>query len=271
MATSTEWQLAREAAERYQQILVPTILGPAAQALTEWSGLQNGDTVLDVGCGTGAAARFAAKQVGSVGRVIGIDVNAGMLEVARSQPPVEGVVIEYQDKSAYELPLADQSVDVVLCAQTLQFLNERHLALSEVHRVLRPSGRAAVSLWCDIQESPYFHALVEAVARHINRETAMGLKAAFSLSRTDEIHSLVGDAGFQRIEMTVKQLDLQLPNLTDFVPRHISATPMSVGFNAASQAAQEAVVQDVLQQLVSYETDAGVNVPFRTHLVMATV
>jgi ubiquinone/menaquinone biosynthesis C-methylase UbiE len=54
MATSTQWQLARDAAERYERILVPAILGPVARALVEWSSLSDGEAVLDIGCGTGA-------------------------------------------------------------------------------------------------------------------------------------------------------------------------------------------------------------------------
>src|SRR5688572_1326585 len=118
MAISTEWQLAREAAERYEQILVPAILGPAARALVDWSALKSGESVLDVGAGTGAATRYAAELVGSSGRVIGIDVNGGMIEVAKSLSPIQGAVIEWHEKSAYELPLEDQTVDAVLSAQT---------------------------------------------------------------------------------------------------------------------------------------------------------
>src|SRR5574341_648405 len=190
MATSTQWQLAREAAERYEQILVPVILGPAARALVEWSSLQNGETVLDVGSGTGAAARFAAEPVGAAGRVIDIDVNAGMIDVARSLPSVQGAVIEWHETSAYELPMNDQTVDAVLSAQTLQFLNDRRLALSEKYRVLKPGGRVAISLWSSIEENPYFDVLVDAISKHSGQETAAGLQAIFSLSDADEIRAL---------------------------------------------------------------------------------
>ena len=53
-----------------------------------------------------------------------------------------------------------------------------------------------------------------------------------------------------------------------FVPRHVSATPMSAGFEAAPEEARRAVVRDVSEQLGAYETGQGIRVPFRTHLVM---
>ena len=70
--------------------------------------------------------------------------------------------------------------------------------------------------------------------------------------------------------MTLKQLDLALPDVQDFVPRHISATPMAAGFNAASIVTQQAVVQEVAEQLASYASTTGICLPFRTHLAMAT-
>jgi ubiquinone/menaquinone biosynthesis C-methylase UbiE len=268
MTTSTQWQLAHEAAERYERILTPAILGPAARALGEWSALRDGETVLDIGCGTGAAARFAAEKVGLSGRVAGVDINSAMIDVARSLPPVRGASIEWFENSADDLPFVDHSFDAVLCAQTLQFLSNRRGALAEIYRVLKPGGRATVSTWCDIQDSPYFYALVEAINRHIGSETAQGLKAAFNLTDPDTIRSLLTNAGYQHIDMIVKPLDLPLPNLVDFVPSHVSATPMSVGFKAAAKQAQLDVVQEVSDRLAPYQTDTGVCVPFRTHFAM---
>lgn len=266
--TSTQWQLAREAAERYEHILVPAILGPAARALVHWAALQPGETVLDVGCGTGAAARFAAEQVGASGRIIGLDVNAGMLDVATSLPPANGAVVEWHEASAYTLPLADETIDAVLCAQTLQFLIDRRRALFEMHRVVKPGGRLALSLWDDLRESPYFDVLVRAVTRHIGPDTAAGLRAAFDLSDNNTIRDLLVEAGWTCTVMTVRRLALDLPPLNAFVPLHISATPMAAGFNAAPRHAQQAVIEEVAERLAPFTTEAGVRVPFATHVAL---
>lgn len=153
-------------------------------------------------------------------------------------------------------------------AAAAQFLPEKIAGLSEMRRVVKPAGRVAVSLWCDLEECPYFYSLVEAIDRHIGPETAAGLKSAFALSRADEIHHLLTQAGFGQVEMTVRQLDLPLPGLTGFVPRHISATPMATGFSQASEAAQQAVIRDVTTRLSRYEIGDHARIPFKSHLMM---
>lgn len=269
MITSTQWQLAQEAAERYQTILTPAILGPFAEALVDFAALQDGEHVVDVGCGTGAAARHAAQMVGSSGHVLAVDINGSMLAVARSLPAVPGASIGWREANITQLPFDDSVVDVVLCAQTLQFLPEKITGLAEMRRVVKPSGRVAVSLWCAIEESPYFYTLVEAIARHIGAETAAGLQSAFALSDADEIYALIEAAGFEQIEMTVRQLDLPLPNLAEFIPRHISATPMAAGFNRADETVQQTIIREVTEPLHQYTMNGYTCIPFKSHFIMA--
>jgi ubiquinone/menaquinone biosynthesis C-methylase UbiE len=270
MSVSTQWQLNLQAAERYEQILVPTILGPAAQALVERTPLQGGESVLDIGCGTGAAARFAAEKVGDSAQVVGIDINAGMITVAKSLPPINGLAIDWYVDSAYQLPMGDKTVDVAFCAQTLQFLDDKPAALMEINRVLKAGGRAALSMWCDIRENPYFHALVEAITRHISGQNiAMGLQAAFGLSEVNEIRSLLSEAGFKNVDIEIRRLDLEMPDLEEFVPLHISATPMAAGFYEASQTSQREVIREITNRLERYATGTGVRIPFKTYLTMA--
>ncbi len=269
MKTSTQWQLARESAERYQSILTPAILGPFAQALVDVTALQSNEQVVDVGCGTGAAARYAAEAVGNSGRVTGVDVNTGMLEVARSLPATQGASIEWREANATQLPLDDHSIDAVLCAQTLQFIKEKNQVLSEMRRVAKSGGRVAISLWCNIEDNPYFYTLVEAITRHIGPEISAGLKSAFALSDVNEIYDLLKEAGFEQVDMTVTQLDLKLPKLTEFVPRHISATPMATGFNRASDTTRQVVIQDVTEKLSQYQTNSHAQIPFKSHMIIA--
>lgn len=266
MTVSTQWQLARDAAERYEQILVPTLLGPAARALVERSDLQAGEAVLDVGCGTGAAARYAAEKVAPAGRVAGVDVNAGMIAVARSlDAPLP---IEWIEGSADQLPFAQEEFDVVLCAQVLQFLQDRPRALAQMYRVLRPGGRLAISLWGELRANPYFEALVQAITEHLGAQLAAGLSAACALSDLQTASSLLAAAGFRNVQATTAQLDLELPDLRTFVPRHVSATPMAAGFSEAPEQTRDAVVRSVCEQLAAYQSGNAIRVPFRTHLLV---
>ncbi len=274
MTVSGQWQLARQAAERYATILEPAILGPFAHALVEWADLHPGQTAVDVGCGTGAAAMYAAARLGPAGRVIGVDVNRGMIEVARSRPPLDGTLngapLEWYQESAYQLPLGDQTIDAALCAQTLQFLNDRRQALAEMRRALKPGGQIALSLWRPLAENPYFQALVMAMADHVGPDTAVALQAAFTLTDATEIQALLVGSGFRQVKMSAAHLELTLPPLSQFIPRHVSATPMAAAFDAAPPATRNAVIADVTRQLAPFLIGDGVQAPFRSHLVRAT-
>lgn len=266
---SKHWQLNLDAAKRYQQIPVPTILGPAAHALVDKVKLKSGEMVLDVGCGTGAATRYAAKFVGPDGRVAGVDINSGMIEVAKSLSESAGTPIDWHENSAFELPFEENTFDVALSAQTIQFLDDRVAALKEMQRVLRPKGQLAISVWCEVGHNPYFDALMKAVTNHLGTETASGLGAAFTLSKPSEIEELLVEAGLQKVEVEMCELSLKMPEVSKFTARHISATPISTGFSASSEPLQKDLVEEVAANLAMYQTETGATVPFRIQVAKA--
>lgn len=126
--------------ENYERYFVPAIGEPVARDLIDRAALRAGERVLDVACGTGIVARLAAEQVGETGTVAGLDVNPGMLAVARSVTPPE-TSIDWHEASAEDMPLPDDVFDVVLCQMGLQFMADKPAALSEMRRVLAPGGR----------------------------------------------------------------------------------------------------------------------------------
>ncbi len=267
---SKNWQLAEDAAKRYEAVLVPAILGPFAKALVDFALLPSEGIVVDVGCGTGAATRYAAQKAGSNAKVIGSDVNAGMLAVASSLPGVDGATIDWQEASAYALPMDDGVVDAVLCAQSLQFIAERVKALEEMRRVLKPGKSAYISLWTPIEASPYFHRLVGAVADLISEDTAAGLGSAFNFSDRAAIEATFDEVAFSDVSITTTEIELPLAPVREFVPRHIRATPMGKGYDAAPEETRIAILDRLAEQLAEYETSNGMSVPFASFLIRAT-
>src|SRR5439155_320425 len=79
-----QWQVAGSAPKVYERELVPAVFGVWAPILVELAHPRPGERVVDVACGTGIVARIAAARVGLTGSVVGVDLNRGMLSVARS-------------------------------------------------------------------------------------------------------------------------------------------------------------------------------------------
>lgn len=113
---------------------------------TAVAALHDGDTVLDLGSGAGADVLISARRVAPSGRAIGIDMTDEMLDLARRNAADAGVEnVEFVKGYLEDLPLADATVDVVISNCVINLAGDKHAALREAARVLRPGGRFAVS------------------------------------------------------------------------------------------------------------------------------
>ena len=140
MNAQSQWQFVGSVPENYERYLVASIFAAWADDLVEVAALQPSERVLDIACGTGIVARTAARKLGSGGRVVGLDLSAPMLAVARTAATAEGMTVEWREGSAAKLPLPDGAFDIVFCQQGLQFFPDRPAALREMFRVLSPRG-----------------------------------------------------------------------------------------------------------------------------------
>jgi ubiquinone/menaquinone biosynthesis C-methylase UbiE len=105
--------------------------------------LAEGESVLDVGCGTGTLAIAAQSRVGTLGKVTGIDASAEMIARANKKAGKKGVEVNFQTAAAQSLPFQDAAFDVVLSTVMLHHLPDdaRARCIREIRRVLRPGGR----------------------------------------------------------------------------------------------------------------------------------
>lgn len=208
----------------YERFFVPAIGAPLATDLIRLAALRPGERVLDVACGTGVVARLASQQVGTTGTVAGLDVNPGMLAVARSASP-PGMSIEWHEASAEAMPLPDASFDVVLCQMGLQFMPDKHAALSEMRRVLVRDGRLILNVPGPTPR--LFTIMGEALARHIGAEAAGFVDHVFSLHDTAEIQNLVSGASFHDVSVQFDTKLLRLPAPEEFLWQYVHSTPLA--------------------------------------------
>ncbi|HAJ92774.1 MAG TPA: hypothetical protein DCO71_09230 [Gammaproteobacteria bacterium] len=105
-----------------------------------------GQTVLDVGCGAGADACVAALHVGSTGKVIGIDCTPAMIDKARNNARHAALNnIEFHEADISNLPVADNSVDVVISNGAINLSENKDKVFQELFRVLTPGGHLQIA------------------------------------------------------------------------------------------------------------------------------
>jgi SAM-dependent methyltransferase len=132
----------REAWAHFAPLEIMTV-GPAARLLKH-ARVESGQSLLDVGCGTGVVAVTAAR--GGL-RVTGLDLTPELLQRAREHSALAGVEVEWREGDAEQLPFADGAFDAVVSQFAHIFAPRAEVALKEMLRVLKPGGTIAFSTW----------------------------------------------------------------------------------------------------------------------------
>lgn len=263
------WQLTGGGPENYERYQVPSVFGPLARLLLRSVSLHPGQRILDVACGTGIVAREAAPLLGPDGLVVGIDLNAGMLDIARRHAPSGSARVEWQQGDAAALPLPDTDFDVVLCQQGLQFFPDKALALREMRRVLRPGGLVALNVWCGIEHSPCHAAIAAALHRHASAEVAQRFQAPFAFGDPSTLAQAMLGAGFQRVEVRVEILERRLLPPDESIPGLLASTPVGPDVARLAEPARRAIVAEAAAALTQFRHGDGLIVPQPTQVAMA--
>jgi ubiquinone/menaquinone biosynthesis C-methylase UbiE len=123
-------------------------LEPAQTTLLEMAGLARGERVLDVACGTGLVTLRAASRIAPEGEATGTDISEAMVATASDTAQALSVPnVAFERMAAEELGFDAGVFDVALCALGLMYVPDPEKALAEMHRTLRPGGRAVCAVW----------------------------------------------------------------------------------------------------------------------------
>ena len=265
--TQEQWQVAGDASEIYEKYLVPAYFLEWAQLLINSTTLKQGARVLDVACGTGIVARTAARIVGERGKVVGLDLNPGMLAVARKETENNPVDTEWHQASAIEMPLSNGDFDNVFCQAGIMFFPDRPAALSEMYRVLVPGGGLAASVWRALERAPGFAALARAMEKHVGPDAAAIVRSAFVFDTTDELHKLMHEAGFDNVRIILETRMVRFPSVEAFFTCYAGASPLAS--HVANIDNREKLISEMADQLSPYLDDDGLAFPIEGLIVTA--
>ncbi|BAD41354.1 putative methyltransferase [Symbiobacterium thermophilum IAM 14863] len=157
--------------------------------------LKPGETVLDLGSGAGFDCFLAARQVGESGRVIGVDMTPEMLARARENARKGGFAnVEFRLGEIEHLPVADESVDVIISNCVINLSPEKEQVFREAFRVLRPGGRIAVADMVSLAPLP----------PEVREDLALYAGCVAGVATVGELRTMLTEAGFVDIVIRPK-------------------------------------------------------------------
>jgi ubiquinone/menaquinone biosynthesis C-methylase UbiE len=214
-------QVAPAAAVVYERFFVPALFAAWPPHLLQRAGVQAGERVLDVACGTGVLARAAAQRVGTQGTVVGVDSNPGMLAVGRQKAADVGrqkaADVVWQVSPAESLPFPDCSFDRVLSQFGLMFFDDPVRALTEMRRVLRPGGTLAVAVWGELSATPGYAAMAALLDELFGREIAKSIEVPYVLGDQEALRSRFARAGMEDVVIETVVGQARFASLDDWM------------------------------------------------------
>lgn len=257
-------QVDTAAAEVYETFFVPALFGQFVEPVLTHADVGEGDSLLDVGCGTGIVARAARRVVGPDGHVSGVDPNDGMLAVAERSDPT----VEWRSGVVESLPFDDGSFDRVVSQFAAMFFVDRGVALDEMARVAKPGGSVTIAIWCSLDETPGYDAMVRLVADEIGEDAADALRAPFVLGDTTTVDTMMRRIG-RDVTTEVIEGEARFDSLAAWLHTDIRGWTLSAMVDDAAEASLAAKAERDLAGFV--DADGTVSFPAPAIVSTATI
>ncbi len=245
------------------------LFGAVTSALLKFAEVQDGEAVLDVGCGCGVTSLAVAQQAGTV---LGVDFSAPMLAVAKQRARAAGLSnLRFLEADASIHPFDRQRFDLLISQLGVMFFDEPVRAFANLYGALRPGGRLRIACFRGLAENDWFSVPL-AAARKIVAVPSPGNPTApgpTSLADPDHVRTVLRAAGFGSIELRPLNVLLPAGTRAEAVQLFLRVGSLSRALAGASEDERAAVNAALEEALRDYESSGEVELGAGLWLVSA--
>lgn len=263
------FQLTGSAAAIYEEQKIPAVFRPLALATLDALPIKENDKVLDVACGTGIVGREVMNKLGPNGSVTGVDLNEGMIGMAREITKTEAARYEWHVADVTAMPFEADTFSVAFCQQGLQFFPNEDDALREMHRVLNPGGRIAITVWAGASE--FFKSLARSLSQYVSEEVGQKSLAPFQYAGMATLPDRLSDIGFDDINVQKIYVDRKIHTPETAIPKEILGNPVGPAVAKQGEVVMGQIVGEIMDDLTHCFDGEKLVVPQEANLITGKV
>lgn len=259
---------------RFQESIDAHLL-PFGQEAIVAAALGDGESVLDIGCGSGDTTLQLARCVGQDGRVLGVDISEPILELAKNKSiSTNQSNVRFEQGDAQIFRFEAESFDVIFSRFGVMFFDDPVAAFKNLHRALKSNGKIAFVCWQSAQNNEWITFPLTVVANHVSLPAPLSEDepGPMSFATPEKVHRILAAAGFSNIEINAFSEPFTVGNSIEasvaFLTQ-LSPVGGAIGKSSADDTIKSQITADLLDALVPYDTDYGVIMGAATWIVTA--
>jgi ubiquinone/menaquinone biosynthesis C-methylase UbiE len=242
------------------QTLLDRQLAPFSDEVIRVLQPREGEQVLDVGCGCGATSLLLAERVGAGGGVLGVDISAPMLDVARNAASARGArCVSFREADAESADLGRNVFDAVFSRFGVMFFADPVAAFRNIRQAAKPGGRLGFVCWRRIEDNPWMNAPLAAALPYLPPIAPADPLAPgpFAFADGDRLRGILHDAGFTGI--AIERFDTQIGGntLDDSLRLAVGMGPLGKALRE-NLAARPQATEAVHRVLQNHKTPDGI-------------
>jgi SAM-dependent methyltransferase len=251
------------------------MLEPIGQALIQLAAFQQGEQIIDVGCGAGATSISIAKKVGTAGAVTGLDISPVLVERAIQRAQVlglENLKFVLGDAAITELPLSQ--ADCLVSRFGVMFFSDPHAAFANLHGFLKPSGRMIFACWAPLLQNLWRLEVGSIISAHFPLPTPIPrAPGPFAFEEPVYVQEIMQSASFKDVKISPWQNNLCIGGAGSNAESAAEFLLQALGIAQLPEdlptAIRMAVYIELKERLKMFETEDGVQMPAVAWLISA--